>query len=205
MIFRDFNEQLLGSKVKLKLLSHLLAPYSDGQFFALPPASQRELAQLVGVSHTAVANAFEDFYNANLVSPSHVGSSKMWIINGESYAFEVLTRAPLTELFRQPPLLRLESLIRSAFSKHRNVVEMAVIYGSIPRFVESRTSDVDIMLLLKVPPESQVLQKEIEDLSTICRKLFGNMLSVTKVEPGFAASRPPWFSEALDTGIKVMI
>ncbi|MFH1247265.1 MAG: nucleotidyltransferase domain-containing protein [Candidatus Micrarchaeota archaeon] len=209
MLFRDFGERLLGSKVKLRLLSHLLAPYSDGQFFALPPASQREFAQLIDVSHTAVANAFEDFYNTNLVHPAHVGSSKMWIINGDSYAFEVLTHSPLTALFRQPPLVKLESMIRETFSKHQGIVESAVIYGSIAKKTESPSSDIDLMLLVKTPNAEKVLQSDIEKLDLTCRKLFGNnlskMVSEKFVSADFSGFQPEWFADALDNGINVML
>lgn len=205
MIFRDFAERLLGSKVKLRLLNHLLAPYSDGASGMPLPASEREFAALVDISHTAVGKAFEEFYAVNLVRPINVGSSKMWVINSESYAFELLTHYPLTELFRQPPLLRLESLIRKAFSKHLEVVESAVIYGSIAKKTEMPSSDIDLMLLVKTSNASKLLQNEIEALDKTSRKLFGNMISVKLAPADFSEVQPEWLSNALDTGINVML
>ncbi len=206
MIFKDFTERLLGSRVKLRLLNHFLAPYADSQngISPLMPASEREFAALVGISHTAVGKAFEDFYVVNLVRPISAGTSKLWVINNESYAFELLTRVPLTEMFRLPPLLKLESLIRQTFSKYPNIVDLAVIYGSIAKRTEMPSSDIDLMLLVKNPRASKILQNEIEEFDRICRKLFGNTVSVRFVSSNLHG-QPEWIRGALDAGIKVML
>ena len=207
MIFRDFAERLLGSKVKLRLLNHLLAPYGDGFFATHLQTSEREFAALVGISHTAVGAAFEDFYDANLVRPVNVGTSKMWIVNSESYAFESLVRSPLTELFRRPPLFKLESLIRTAFSKHIEVVESAVIYGSIATKLEMPSSDIDLMILVKTPitRADKVLRSELEALDLTCRKLFGNTVSLKIIRKSHLALQPEWVADAMNKGIWVAL
>ncbi len=205
MIFRNFAERLLGSKAKVKLLSHILAPYADGQYFALPPSSEREFAKLVGLSHTAVQKSFQDFYDANLVHPANVGNSKMWVINPESYAFQALVKQPLpADLFRRPPALLLQSLIRIAFSEEFNSKEVAqvVIYGSVANKTETPSSDIDLLIMVSTELVKQKLQVKFETLDKKCRLLFGNQLSVNCVV--LSSAQPAWIADALENGIKVM-
>ncbi len=205
MIFHDFAARLLGSKAKLKVLNYLLAPYPDGQFYGLPPASERELGNMVGLSHTAVQKSFQDFADANLTKPAHVGNAKMWIINGQSYAFELLTKEPFVKICHMPPLQKLESMIRQKLCSVPGA-EMAIIYGSIAARTETTTSDIDIVVLAKDDKVKEAAAKQIEELDSKCRALFGNMLSVVFVNKDPLKGRwPPWMSEALDKGVKVML
>ncbi len=66
MQFRDFAENLLASKVKIKPLRVLLGEETI--------TSERELAKLIGVSHGAVNKAMKDFYELNLVVPLRAGN-----------------------------------------------------------------------------------------------------------------------------------
>jgi predicted transcriptional regulator len=82
MQFHDFAETLLGSKVKVKLLRHLL---TEGGI-----SSEREAAKIFGVSHSAVNKVLEEFYELNLIMPTSVGNVKVWVLNKSSFANEFL-------------------------------------------------------------------------------------------------------------------
>lgn len=203
MIFRDFAERLLGSKVKLRMLKHLLVGHPHA---GLLPSSERELAKLCGVSNAAVNKAFRDFYELGLVSPMSVGGSNVWRLNDKSYAYWVLAAPLAGELLRQSPLALLESEIREALASDYNAgrVKEAVIYGSIANGTEKSSSDIDLLLLIDSKKSEKRIRKAVEALDSKCSGLFGNMISPYFLVYSTLDSQPDWVKKALSTGIKVM-
>ncbi|MBS3082858.1 helix-turn-helix transcriptional regulator [Candidatus Pacearchaeota archaeon] len=61
MQFHNFAENLLGSRVKIKLVRQLLLEEAI--------TSERDLAKLLGISHTAVSKTLKELHEFNLVSP----------------------------------------------------------------------------------------------------------------------------------------
>lgn len=80
MQFRNFAENLLGSKVKIKVLKYLLSEATI--------TSEREISRLIGLSPGAVNKTLKEFQNLNLINPMKVGNITTWRLNKESYAYK---------------------------------------------------------------------------------------------------------------------
>src|SRR3989344_1180229 len=83
MIFGNYLEKVLGSKVKISIVRALLR-FSDKSFTA------RELASFVNVSHTPVLKSLKDLDGMNLIEVEKHGTSKLIRLNKSSYLYEPL-------------------------------------------------------------------------------------------------------------------
>lgn len=201
MIFRDFAARLAGSRVKLLLLPHLIQKYADGTYHGAPPASERELGRIIGVSHVAVNKAFKDFFDLNLVNPRKMGNVNIWDAIEQSYAFKVLATVPLIEATRASPIEKLKQLISEKLSDITGV-DKVVIYGSVASATEGTFSDIDLLIVIKEKRVKEKLEVRLDELEKRCSALFGNLLSPHFVVSG--ASQPAWVSSAIDKGIRVL-
>ncbi|MFA6035893.1 MAG: winged helix-turn-helix domain-containing protein [Candidatus Micrarchaeia archaeon] len=168
MIFRHFYERALGSKVKIRLLRRLLNEDLS--------ASERELAGMIGVSHTAVSKAMKEFYELHLVSPVHVGGAVLWKTNRGSQAYRVL--APL---FGREPREALVELLADKMGKFREVGK-AVVFGALADGREERDSAIELLVVLRPSARyegalKESLDRAFFDLDRECRLLFGNGLA----------------------------
>jgi len=166
MIFHNFPEAAVGSKVKTKVLLYLL---SEGL-----PTSEREIARLLGISHMAVSKAMKSFYGINLVSPLKVGNALVWKVNEESYAYSALK--DLKVLATRTPLQQLKNEIKSAFGAYTSVKKV-VLYGSIAGEKELPDSDIDLLILVEDERSKKNVLDAASKLSEKCLRLFGNRLS----------------------------
>lgn len=165
MIFRHFYERALGSKVKVKLLQRLLNEEIS--------ASERELASMLGLSHTAVSKAMKEFHELHLVTPVHIGSALMWRTNKQSYAYKVLSRA----MSKSPRQVMIE-LVADKLGKYREL-QKVVLFGIVADGREERHSPVELLLVLR--PDAKYegylrhsLDRALLELDQECRTLFGN-------------------------------
>lgn len=165
MIFRHFYERALGSRVKIRLLRRLLNEELS--------ASERELAGMVGVSHTAVSKAMREFHDVNLVSPVHVGSAVLWKTNKGSHAYRVL--APL---FAGEPREVLVELVADRLGKFREAGKV-VVFGALAEGKEERNAAIELLVVLA--PSARYdgalkgsLDRAFFELDRECRALFGN-------------------------------
>ncbi|HLC77354.1 MAG TPA: nucleotidyltransferase domain-containing protein [archaeon] len=162
MQFRNFAEDLLGSKVKIKILRIMLGEETI--------TSERELAKMLNVSHGAVNKAMKDFYELNLVSPLRIGNVNAWQINKDSPAFYRLDK----QLFF--PLEELKNLIRGSLS-HLRAIQKVIIYGSVAEGKELPNSDIDLFVLIRKKENKKSLLPIVSDLTNTCIKKFGNKIS----------------------------
>ncbi len=162
MQFKDFAENLLGSRVKIKVLRILLSEETI--------TSERELAKILNVSHGAVNKAMKDFYELNIVSPLRIGNVNAWQINKDSIAYYSLSK----KFFF--PLEELKDWIKS-YLAHARTVKKVIIYGSIADGKELPNSDIDIFILVKKEEDKKIILANISDLTNICIKKFGNKIS----------------------------
>lgn len=165
-----FNTSLLeaiNSKVKLKLISHLINQEA--------PMSERELSTIIGVSHMSVNRLMKNLQALNLVDLERVGKSSLWRMNKRSYTFRALSKAikGLSKIF--DPLEHLKMTIR----KHLpvNYIEELVLFGSIAEKKETATSDVDLFILVKNNKHKRKLVLFLDKLEGACLTLYGNTLS----------------------------
>lgn len=166
MQFRDFAENLLGSKVKIKIIRRLL---SDEAI-----TSERELAKLIGVSHVAVNKTLKELHDANLISPMRIGTATVWQLNKKSYAYAFLTQ--FIYKIQSNPLEELKEDIKSHFG-NSNAVKI-MVYGSVAEGRELPNSDIDIFILV----ENEQNRKQLNDHSSYTQQhyisKYGSKLSL---------------------------
>lgn len=189
MKFRGFAESLLGSKVKVKILHYVLKEETI--------ASERELAELIGVSHGAVNKAMKDFQDLNLVMPLRIGNVIAWQINRESFAYTFLSK----DLFS--PIEKLKQEIKTHL-EHLGAVKKAVIYGSLAEGRELSNSDIDMFILVEKEEHKKPILPNISDLTNRCIRLFGNKISPNIfTEKDMKLKRNEKFLENVSKGIVV--
>lgn len=166
MIFRNFLERSIGSYAKIKILRYLLA---EGA-----PASENEIARLLGLSPMTVNRIMKSFNEINLVTQSRIGGAAMWKLNKDSWSFRALL--PIRDI-RTNPLNDLKSSLQ--FRPYALVKE-AYLFGSIASQKETSSSDIDLLLVVENENDknNKKLRKYIGELTDICIKNFGNRLSV---------------------------
>ena len=165
MIFTRFYERALGSKVKVKLLQRLLNEEVS--------ASERELASMLGLSHTAVSKALKEFHELNLIMPVHVGNSLMWRTNMESYAYRTLSQA-----MSKTPMQVMIELVADRLGKYRELRKV-VLFGIVADGREERHSPVELLLVLRPHVRYEgyfrhSLDSALLELDKECRRRFGN-------------------------------
>lgn len=168
MRFRNFPELVLGSKTKLRVLLHLLA--EPGM-----PTSEREVARLLGVSHTAVNKVMKDFYDAHLVTPMKIGNVNAWKLNEKSYAYWAIS--DFRRMATAPPIERLKKDTMAYLASYE-CVRQAVIFGSIAEGGELPDSDIDLLIVVDDEKNKKyVIEQAISGLSERCLTFYGNKLS----------------------------
>ena len=167
-MFRGVAERLLGSKVKARLLLHIL-----GEEML---TSERELSKLIGVSHTAVNKALKDFEDLNLITPLRVGNSQVWRLNRQSYAYALLANLP--SFAKKWPLRDLKEIISMAFPDMNGLMAV-VLYGSIAEEHELPGSDIDLFILVadEKARASPNLSRALQLLNNHCIERYGNRVS----------------------------
>lgn len=165
MQFREFAENLLGSKVKVKILRHLLREETI--------TSERELAKMIGISHSAVNKALKDFHDANLVTPLRIGNIIAWQLNKDGFAYICIPRGILSPL---DPLEHLKQKIKESL-EHLGAIKKVVIYGSVAEGKELPNSDIDLFILVEKEEHKKSILSSISDLTNKCILLFGNKIS----------------------------
>ncbi len=195
MIFRNFAERMLGSKAKLRVLLYILSEDV--------PASERETAKILGISHTAVNKIMKEFYDTNLVIPIRIGNVNAWKLNKNSYAFAAVS--DIVFLSKNPPLKKLKDDIQGWLLSYPGV-KKAVIYGSLSEGRELPESDIDLFVLLN---EEEGLKKNIikvlSDKIQYCVEFYGNKLSPYVLTIKEATNRKKQrLIKNIENGIKVI-
>lgn len=167
MQFREFAEALLGSKVKVKLIRHLLVEEAVN--------GEREVAKRLGVSHVAVHRILLEFHESNLITPIRVGNVKIWHLNKQSYAYQFLR--PLVASIKTDPLEDLKVTIRNWLGNWREVRKV-IIFGSVAEGKEAPESDIDLFILVDTEEERRhLLDTVYKSLGGLCLMRYGNKLS----------------------------
>lgn len=171
MQFRNFAENLLGSKVKIKLLGHLV---SEGAI-----TSEREIARLIGLSPGAVNRALKEFHDLNLITPMKVGNITTWRLNESSYAYEYLENFFSKLKSRETPLSDLVETVK-ILSRHSEI-KKAILFGSVAEGRELPESDIDLFILVESEKNMKNIYKGLNDLNileTSCLIKYGNKLNL---------------------------
>lgn len=167
MQFRDFAEQLIGSKVKIKLLRHIISEEAI--------TSEREIAKLINISPAAVNKALKEFHNINLITPMRVGNVIIWQLNKDSYAYSYLQTLFHKLKDREQPIQDLKKHIREL--SNFKYIKKAIIFGSIAEGRELPNSDIDLFILVENEEDRKNISLWIDNLTNKCFRLYGNKLN----------------------------
>ena len=162
MIYHNYLEMLLGSRVKVKILRTLCR--HRGKEFTV-----RELADFLDVSHMGVRKALNDLYEMNAVRVRVIGKSHTIALNAESYAANL---ADKTFKMEEETLGELVKLLGRRLSGPTTV--SVLIFGSIARGEEEPLSDIDLFILTEDKEKAEVAVSELQ--GEVSRR-FGNAIS----------------------------
>jgi len=174
MLYHNYLEMLLGSRVKVKVLRTLCR--HRGKEFTI-----RELAEFLNVSHMGVRKALNDLYKMNAIRIRVIGKSHTIALNAESYAGELADKVFRTE---EETLGELVKLLKKGLSDP--AITSALIFGSVARGEEDPLSDIDLFILTKDKEKAEVA---ISELQREVSNRFGNAISPYILSQGQLADK----------------
>ena len=208
--------ELLSSKLKNRILEYLTSNNA--------PVSERQMAKILGVSHTAVNKVMKELLDYNLVKATSVGSSLVWQINEKSISYRLLQRYLalqtkssldlfINSLKHRIRILELESKIaakRKAPEKidlRKRAIEAHVI-GSVAQETAEPDSDIDILLITNSEVKKFLLTdnpKLLTELMVDFGEETGNQLSIQIFTNDEIEKKPAlhWVKDSIKKGIKV--
>ncbi len=162
MLYHDYLEMLLGSRVKVKILRTLCR--HRGKEFTI-----RELATFLNLSHTGVRKALLDLYKMNAIRIRAIGKSHAIAVNAESYVIDLVDRAFMME---EETLGELVKLLKKRLNGPTTI--SAMIFGGVARGEEDSLSDIDLFILTKDKEKAELVISELQREISI---RFGNAIS----------------------------
>lgn len=162
MLFHDYLENLLGSKVKIKVLRTLWK--FKGKEFTI-----RELAKFLEISHTGVKKVLDELEKMNIITIRTFGRSYAFKLNANSYGASIVKAIFETE---EKTLSELKKMLR----KKLDVPEIisAALFGSIVQGKEAPRSDIDLLI---VTQEREKVEGIVTELQKRVAEKFGNSIS----------------------------
>jgi len=160
MLFRNYLDKVLGSKVKVSIVRAMLR-FPNKSFTA------RELASFVNVSHTPVLRSLGDLEGMNLIEVEKHGTSKLIRLNKRSYLYESLEYLFNYESNAKNKLIyKIKRIISN--------IEMVVLFGSVQKGEEKMDSDIDILVVTK---NKKNIEENLKENQSLIMKEFGNVIS----------------------------
>jgi len=162
MIFHNYLEMLLGSRVKIMVL-RVLWKYRGKEF------TIRELSRFLGVSHTGIRKVLGELEKTNVVVLRTVGKSYTVRLNTKSYAASIIDRVFEAE---SKTLTELLETIRKRLESP--TVVSAVLFGSVAEGMEAPGSDIDLFI---VTDHREKVEEMVARLQMDISEKFGNTVS----------------------------
>ena len=160
MMFNNYLETLLGSKVKVKILRALFR-------FQTKTFTSRELASNIKVSHTAVLKSLGDLQGMNIIKIESHGTSNLITLNKDSHLIADLNRLFGSEV---EALQHLKDELRKILPHAKSFA----IFGSVAAKKEKLNSDIDVLIITNDKDRTaEMIAKKQEEFS----KKFGNVIS----------------------------
>ncbi len=165
MYFRGYQERIVGSRSKVRLL-RVLFRFPDSDF------TGEDLGRKAGVSKPMTHKALSELMEENLVVRRVAGRAYLYRLVSGSYSAKLV--APL---FRDDdsPLEGLARLLGKKFEG--SPVSSATLYGSVVRGEEKPDSDIDIYVVLKRETDRSRVEALISELNRLVLAMFGNRVS----------------------------
>lgn len=162
MLFHQYLEMLLGSKVKVKVLRTLWR-HREKEF------TIRELGNFLKISHMGIRKVLADFERVNATKIRTVGRSHTIKLNKESYAAAIIEKIFKLEEETKGELLK---MLEKRLCMPE--VKSAALFGSVAHGEESPLSDIDIFILTN---ERERVEKAVSQLQREVALKFGNALA----------------------------
>ncbi|MFZ3077637.1 MAG: nucleotidyltransferase domain-containing protein [Candidatus Aenigmatarchaeota archaeon] len=185
MQFRNFAENLLGSRAKIKVLKYLASEETI--------TSEREIARLIGISPGAANKTLKEFQNLNLISPMKVGNATVWRMNEKSYAYSYLTdffnklknkETPLSDLIEdikrglQKVKITLSEDSKKVSSRYLSGIKKVILFGSVAEGRELPESDIDLFIQMESEKDRMNVIWTLDNgLNITCLRRYGNKLN----------------------------
>ncbi len=210
-------KQVLGSRVKRRVLTFLLSKQEA--------VSERELARIIGVSHTAVNKAMRQLLELNVVRGTSIGSAMTWELNEKSFAYPYVKM--LIEASSLTPLEHIKKVLKESIrmlnffinAVRRNatketsqrktglpLITEVYLIGSVAEGSATSDSDIDVLVLLEeerdIPEVTDFLVKGVagrildETGNAVSFHIYG--------KDAIEKNEPPWLRTAIEKGAKVL-
>jgi len=162
MLFHDYLENLLGSKVKIKVL-RTLWKFKEKEF------TTRELAKFLEVSHTGVKKVLDELEKMNIITIRTFGRAYAFKLNTDSYGASIVKAIFEAE---EETLSELKKMLREKLDVPE-IISVA-LFGSVAQGKETPRSDIDILI---VTQEREKTEGIITELQKEVVEKFGNSIS----------------------------
>lgn len=160
MKYRNYLENLFGSKVKIKLI-RTLHKFKEKSF------TISELSRDSNVTRQGIMKVLDDLYGMNVIKIERIGNSIVIRLNRNEFAENLLKIYDL----EKNTLNDLIALIRSYF-KDKKIINIA-LFGSIARGEERFDSDVDLLIITN---NKKLASKISQKCNLEIIEKFGNVL-----------------------------
>ena len=182
-------DEILDSSIRLRVVK-LLVSLPEKEF------TGREIAGLLGVSHSNVQRAFRILVDDGLAFKRRIGRADVFQANKEHFLFERLRGLFAVE--RELPD-RIAEDLRSEFGE---ISASVVIFGSYSRGTADRRSDLDVLVVTR---NRQLVEQRIAGLETDFLRRYGVPLSVKVLSPSELRKKPlpPYLRTAMMEGILI--
>lgn len=210
---------LFGSPLKRRILKYLYA--SQGL------VSERELARLLNVSHTAVNQAMKQLLDVNAVECVSVGKALAWSLNKKSFTYPIIERVmaivdttPVGVVLRKLYVAVTNKVVETNEADRQQKqrkdrpeewvapIQAVYVFGSVAEGTARPDSDIDVLVLPKEFYSAEALEMLKKQLQLgVGAKILeetGNAVSF-HVYPwsAYITNKPKWLKNAVDKGIKV--
>lgn len=169
MRFHDLPQNLLDSKVKLKLLAYLFNKLEVEM-------SERELARLLDISNFSVNQLMIFFEQNNLVERRRVGATTVWRLKNGSYYYQLLENIFKRLSTYPPPIEHFKNLVLSSYPLKQ--VSRIYLYGSVAEGRENYNSDIDLLVAIKDSADKKKIEEANDKLRVSCLALYGNLVQI---------------------------
>ena len=177
----DMFDEIVDPSIRLRVVG-LLVSLPEKEF------TGREIAGLLGVSHSNVQRAVRVLVEDGLASKKRTGRADVFWANKDHFTFKAL--GDLFKVKRDLP----ERIAKDLHLAFRESGMSVTVFGSYARGEADRRSDVDVLVIAK---DRATLEEKIGRIETDFARRYGVSLSVKVLSPSDLKRRPvPSFVQA---------
>jgi len=171
MRFHEILEDILGSKIKIRILR--LFYRTRGSY------TGREIAKLIEFSQDATQRALNDLIIQGLLRRDYVGTSYNYYFNEDHMLVnKVVNRAFFAE---QNSMREIAWIFREQLGEE---FQKAVIFGSVAKGKERPDSDVDILVVVRDGVEIDTIEERISEAANTATAACGNPVMPIVIQAG---------------------